>query len=94
MLFRSKAVRLYEMDADSERLQLVAADPPLTDGSDVLPASGSEILLELLQHQRRPEGATNLRLQAALGLEHPGNRVLAVPVAAGNQHLAARTPRC
>jgi sugar diacid utilization regulator len=82
-----KSVRLYEMDSRNQRLQLVAADPPMVDLSVVSATSGPEVLLELLQHQRRPEGVTNRRLQAALGLEQSGERVQAVPVAAGGQHL-------
>ena len=82
-----KSVRLYEMDPSSQQIQLVAADPPLSDGSFTPPTSGSEILLELLQHQRRPESGAHMRLHAALGLEQSAEKVLAVPVAAGHEHL-------
>ncbi|HEX4806091.1 MAG TPA: GAF domain-containing protein [Conexibacter sp.] len=80
------AVRLYEMDGDRRRLELVAADPAPQAGP-AAHASATAVLLELLQQRgRRDERATG-RLQEALELDADAAHVLVVPVATGGEHV-------
>lgn len=83
-LIRVDEVRLYILN--EQRLDLVFADPPLSEGSG-RSVNASGVLLELLQHRGRRTRGANAGVQNALGLDSTSGRVAAVPVAAGEEHL-------
>jgi GAF domain-containing protein len=70
--------QLYQLDATSGRLELVAADP--VDHPSPWPREGAAALLGLLQRRPRRGGRE---------LADGGAAVLAVPVAAGDEQLGA-----
>jgi GAF domain-containing protein len=77
--------RLYEMDGDRRRLELVAADPPPIT-PPAAHASATSVLLELLQQRSRHDDASMRRVREALELDAGAAHVLVVPVAAGDEH--------
>jgi GAF domain-containing protein len=81
------AVRFYQIDVGTRQLELVAADPQPNDLTQVPPVSSSGILLELVRQRGRPDSAANEQLQNAFSLDCSTGKVVAVPVAAGDEHL-------
>ena len=77
--------RLYEMDGDRRRLELVAADPQPA-AAPAAHASATAVLLELLQQRSRRDDASMRRVSEALELDAGAAHVLVVPVAAGDEH--------
>jgi GAF domain-containing protein len=77
--------RLYEMDGERRRLELVAADPaPATPPA--AHASATSVLLELLQQRSHRDDASMRRVCEALELDAGASHVFVVPVAAGDEH--------
>jgi GAF domain-containing protein len=77
--------RLYELEGDRRRLQLVAADPALETDASAADATG--VLIELAQRRGARDPAARRRLREALAMEPGAGHVLAAPVAAGDEHL-------
>lgn len=91
-LLGCQEARLYEMDAERRRLELVAADR--ADGSSeagpgqLPPVSATAVLLELLQQRegRRDEASIG-RVREALSLGPDASDVLVAPMTVGEEHL-------
>jgi GAF domain-containing protein len=88
-LLSADEARLYELDPDEHRLQLVAADPPdaLGSASSRTRPSADGVLLELVQHRGRRDEGSLRRVREALALGAGATHVLATPLAAGEEHL-------
>lgn len=83
-LLGCESVRLY--DVEDDQLLLVAADPP-TEGDESVAGSGAGMLLELVRQRDDQSEDSARRISAVLDLDQRGDDVLAVPVAAGGEHL-------
>jgi GAF domain-containing protein len=86
-LVRADEVRLYQTDPAQRTLEFVASDPRLVDEPTPPAVSGSGMLLELLQQRGRRDAAANARLQSTFAMQTRDGHTLAVPVAAGHDHL-------
>ncbi len=88
-LLDCEEARLYELDGQRSELQLVAADPLDALRSRDVPvhARGEALLLELLQRRGAYAEDAIRRVRETLGLDRSTGQVLAVPVAAGGEHL-------
>jgi GAF domain-containing protein len=84
-LIGADEVRLYKLDR--RELDLVTVDPAPEGAMVGSSVSASDVLLELLQQRGRRDRAAMLRVHMALGLDPAVGHVLAVPVAAGGEHL-------
>jgi GAF domain-containing protein len=79
--------RLYEMDPDRGRLQLVAIDPPLTGPAATPPPRATAVLLELAQQRETSGGVPASGLRDALDLDPDASHVAVLPVSGGEEHL-------
>jgi GAF domain-containing protein len=84
-LLRCDEVRLYDTDGERRQLLLVASDPAPAGGPVATPPTAA--LLEVMRRNGRREGALPGRVRDALGLAPGSAHVLAVPLAAGEEHV-------
>jgi GAF domain-containing protein len=78
--------RLYELDPDRARLQLVAIDPPLTGPRQTSP-DATAVLLELARRRETSSGVPASALREALDLDPTVEHVAVLPVSGGEERL-------
>lgn len=85
-LLGSDEVRLYMLDPELRRLELVATDPPRPH-APIEPADASAVLLELLQQRGHRDEASTQRVRTALSIDDVAVEVRVAALAAGGEHL-------